>query len=65
MRKVLHAERKGGAGMQIAITIVLLISVFIGTVGAIGGKEKDTRQNSVVVVIAAIAAVVIISTAGR
>lgn len=64
MQTVLHTERKGGGTMQIAITIVLLISVFIGTVGAIGGKEKDTRQNSVIVALAAIAAVVIISIMG-
>lgn len=51
--------------MQIAITIVLLLSVFIGTVGAIGGKERDTRQNSVVIGLAAIAAVVIICIVGR
>jgi hypothetical protein len=62
---MLHAERKGETRMQIAITIVLLLSVFIGTVGAIGGKERDTRQNSVVIALAAIAAVVTISIAGR
>ena len=62
---MLHAERKGETRMQIAITIVLLLSVFIGTVGAIGGKDRDTRQNSVVIGLAAIAAVVIISIVGR
>jgi len=59
------AAKKGGAHMRIAITIVFLTVVFISAIGAFGSKEKDTRQNSVIVALAAIAAVVIICIVGR